>query len=1034
MQHATAGAAEMPVVACQAVILGAGLPARGETPSPLFSVNGQGRLLDWLVNALGGTGASVSFVGGYRFEEIAALYPSLDAVLNPAWRHTGAVGSLLKARLKPGQTCLVSYADILYREGLVGVLCADVADVTLAVDTHWRQRYEARSVSDLAHAEVVQLEGMQVRGVHDARSAGRPAQPDAEFVGLARLGPQALSLLADWATRPELLRWSMPRLLHAFVEAGLTVRAADCAGDWAELNAPQDAAHFVLGTKAQTLARLEPMVRHSRIGAQTVVTMGDWRQDRDDCLRRVAQMFGAARLAVRSSAREEDGFATSGAGQFESVLDVDGGNPAAVATAIERVAASYPVHSDGQQVLVQRMVDGVAFSGVAMTRTLSYGAPYRVINYDSSTGSTDGVTSGRAGNLRTLYMHRDVDTLPPSAPAAIASVLTALREIEELVGHDSLDIEFAVSPSGEVHVFQARPIAVDHARWAGSDERIALSLRAAAADFQRLQCPGPFTQGRRTVFSVMTDWNPAEMIGTRPRRLAYSLYAELITDEVWARQRAEYGYRAVAPQSLMHEFAGHAYIDVRASLNSFCPAVLDDALARKLVEHGIERLRTSPQLHDKVEFEVAFTCLAFDFEHRAAGLLAAGFDSDEVGRLRDALTTLTQQALQRIDTDRACVDSFSARQQAMLAREDLAPLSQALYLLDDCRAHGTLAFAHLARAGFVAMSFLNSAVAQGLLSDAERAALLQSFSTVASAYRHDVERLQRGEVGLAEFLMLYGHLRPGTYDITVPSYAEEPLRYLDAPPHMPMAAGDVVEPEPVRSELCAATRVRLSEALAGLGLRVDITAFEHFVEAAIVGRELGKFVFTRSLSKALDQLARFGQDVGLSREELSHLSLDDLRAFERGQFGADGLDQLRWRLEENRLRHELALGIELPAVLMDATDCWTHIVDAAQPNYVGTGVVVAEVCSIGAEAVDHQQLQGCIALVPQADPGFDWLFSHGIAGLVTAYGGANSHMAIRAAEFGLPAAIGVGEERYRRLCTARRLRLDCRQRTLEVAA
>lgn len=1024
----------MPALPDRAVILGAGLPARGETPSPLFSVNGKGRLLDWLVAALGRTGAVVSFVGGYRFEEIAALYPGMEAVLNPAWRSTSAVGSLLKARWTPGRAGLVSYADILYRGELVDALCADAADVALAVDTRWRQRYEGRSAFDVAHAEVVVLDGARVLGVHDARSAGRPAQPDAEFVGLARLGPRALSLLADWSARPELPGWSMPRLLDAFVEAGLMVRAVDCAGDWAELNAPQDAAHFVLGTKAQTLARLEPMVRHSRIGAQTIVTLGEWRQERDACLRRVAQLFGADRLAVRSSAREEDGFAASGAGQFESLLNVDGSDPAAVAAAIEHVAASYPTRSDAQQVLVQRMVGGVAFSGVAMTRTLSYGAPYRVINYDSATGATDGVTSGRGANLRTLYMHREVDTPPRAAPAAIVPLLAALREIEELVGHDSLDIEFAVAPGGEVHVFQARPIAVDHERWAGSDERIAQSLRAAAGDFQRLQRPGPFTLGRSTVFSVMTDWNPAEMIGTRPRRLAYSLYAALITDEVWARQRAEYGYRAVSPQSLMHEFAGHAYIDVRASLNSFCPAMLDDALARKLVEHGIERLSASPQLHDKVEFEVAFTCMAFDFEHRAAELLDAGFGRDEIEHLREALTVLTRQALQRIDADRAAVDRFATRQQALLARDDLAPLSHALYLLDDCRAHGTVAFAHLARAGFVATSFLNSAVALGLLPEAERATLLQSFSTVASAYRHDVERLQRGALGLADFLARYGHLRPGTYDITVPSYAEAPLRYLDAPPAVGTNAGAMDEPAPDRPGLPPATRARLAEALDGLGLPADIAAFEHFVETAIVGREFGKFVFTRSLSTALDQLARFGHDVGLSREALSHLSIDDLRAFERGHFGADGVAQLHQRVEDNRLRHELALGIELPAVLLDAADCWAHIVDPAQPNYVGTAAVVAEVCSVGAEAVDHRHLAGRIALVPQADPGYDWLFSHGIVGLVTAYGGANSHMAIRAAEFGLPAVIGVGEERYRRLCAARRLRLDCRQRSLEITA
>ncbi|MBK1652707.1 PEP-utilizing enzyme [Halorhodospira halochloris] len=73
-----------------------------------------------------------------------------------------------------------------------------------------------------------------------------------------------------------------------------------------------------------------------------------------------------------------------------------------------------------------------------------------------------------------------------------------------------------------------------------------------------------------------------------------------------------------------------------------------------------------------------------------------------------------------------------------------------------------------------------------------------------------------------------------------------------------------------------------------------------------------------------------------------------------------------------------------------------------------------------------------MALIPQADPGYDWLFGQGIAGLITLFGGANSHMAIRAAEFGLPAAIGVGEQRYREVAQARVLELDPPRQILRV--
>ena len=77
-------------------------------------------------------------------------------------------------------------------------------------------------------------------------------------------------------------------------------------------------------------------------------------------------------------------------------------------------------------------------------------------------------------------------------------------------------------------------------------------------------------------------------------------------------------------------------------------------------------------------------------------------------------------------------------------------------------------------------------------------------------------------------------------------------------------------------------------------------------------------------------------------------------------------------------------------------------------------------------------LEGRIAIIPNADPGFDWIFSRGIAGLITMYGGANSHMAIRMAEFELPGVTGVGELLFERLKEASVVELDCSARQVRI--
>ena len=79
-----------------------------------------------------------------------------------------------------------------------------------------------------------------------------------------------------------------------------------------------------------------------------------------------------------------------------------------------------------------------------------------VRDYFETTGSTEGITSGTTNQHQTLYIKRGVD---PSSinNSDLAAVLTTTIEIEELLGYDVLDIEFAVNSFGEVLFFKYVP-------------------------------------------------------------------------------------------------------------------------------------------------------------------------------------------------------------------------------------------------------------------------------------------------------------------------------------------------------------------------------------------------------------------------------------------------------------------------------------------------------------------------------------------------------------------------------------------------
>jgi glutamine kinase len=1010
------------------IFLGAGKPFQGDEHAALRSASGHTRVIDWLLHATTSRTSDVHFVGGYKVDSIKARYPDFNYWINTDWRVTQSAYSFLQVDLTDKTKSLVSYSDILFRRSLVDAMVESQADISVAVDSHWRTRFAGRTRSDLERSEKVCLYGdLITRLGPDIPSS----LASAEFVGCVHFGPRAVKYLQE--AKVDLQQRFQKGHLSDLVEAlrcqGMNVQAVDVQGDWAELNAPQDLAHFVLGTKAQTLRRLRRMVKLSRIEDQVSFTVAQWREISESLIETVQRDFPDQHLVVRSSALSEDGFANSNAGAYTSLLNIDGRNASRLREAIEHVIASYSDTNPDNQVLVQPMLEKVLASGVVFTRSLSSGAPYYVVNYDDTSGSTESITSGSSHDDKTLLLRRDACTRSPNIPQRLQGLLPALREIESLLGYDSLDVEFAITADAGLHILQVRPIAVDHSKWDGSDQDILTRLDEARELFNRLQQPAPFVAGQRGLFGIMPDWNPAEIIGTKPTPLSVSLYQYLIMNETWATQRAEYGYRDVRPQPLLISFAGHPYVDIRASFNSFIPKRLDDALAGRLVDFYLGWLESHPHLHDKVEFDVVPTCFALDFDRWHQRLvIEGGFTNEEIEQLRDALREISQNALSRNDADLAVVSELE-RRFTQLTASSMAPLEQVWTLLHDCRRYGTLPFAHLARSAFVAVTFLRSAVSTGVLSEMEMDDFLGSIRTVSHTLTHDALSCFNGEMSNEDFVHKYGHLRPGTYDINSLSYRADPERYL-----APIIESAALQPSAhlADGQLWQQARQRFTHALNAQGIVCNADELELFLRQAIEGREYAKFAFTRNLSLALDALVDWAEPLGVSREDLAYIEIHTLMALRNSASSPKELSQeLLTEAAKGRAEHEQIQVIELPPLLCTAEDFNVFLYPATQPNFVGTGAVRGN-CVDLSHSSDEQDLAGKIAMIPQADPGYDWLFGRQIAGLITMYGGANSHMAIRAAEFGLPAALGIGETQYRSLATAHSLELDAGNRTIRV--
>lgn len=1024
----------------KAIILGSRervrrLSARQSYPASLEQLHsGGGTVLDWNMHALSGAGVGeVVYVGGYHIEKVVQKYPFLRFYYHANWQRGAEAEALLVARNELEGDVLIVQSNILLRARAI----ADLLDAAAGC-------FAAGGVSNraLTDQEQHELFPFVLSGsIDDARSDGPDGDGRAplHFAGVLYVpGPKAGTLLQ--AARTALEADPAGTLVHVLSnvrDTGHALCAVPLDGNWSSLQKSLSLARFVMGTKAQTLERLRPRVKKSVVLPQVQFTVEDWRTCSGGIIAHIQDVCGRGGIAVRSSALHEDTWETSAAGKFHSELNVDGSDPHSIISAVENVIQSYDRggHSNGaNQVLVQPRLENVQVSGVLFTKDLKHGAPYYIINYDRRTSQTDTVTSGRGLDLDTKIIRRG----SPAAGHAgwLAGVLAAAREVEDLLACDSLDIEFAADAQDTVYLLQARALIIDAGERAFTDEDFHLEIGKIKGFISSKLNPSPAGLGSGNLLGSMPDWNPSEMIGSCPKPLALSLYQRLITDWAWAEARAQCGYRNVRPEPLMFSLAGKPYVDVRSSFNSFVPARLKPAVAEKLVSSSIAYLRAHPELHDKVEFEVMPNCFDFDFESTMRRLSDAGFSRGETATVRREYLRLTDALLingkKRIARQLKKFDMLAARRKEVCrypgAEHPYEMPRQINLLVNDCIEFGTIPFSILARYAFIAMILLRSLTARGVLDEADYEALRANIPTVASQLNRDVVGLQSGTMSKDTFLEKYGHLRPNSYDMCSLNYAAMLERGMFASDQKSAQIPPAAEPEAARAvwDRC---RASISRALHESGFTATADDLFEFIVWSIPAREQGKLEFTKNLNAILEKTAAFGAALGLSREEMSFVSIERILRLATDSSSSVVAEEFARAINFQKKRYNLTASLRMPFLIASPEDveCFDELRWA--PNFVTTKKVFGQVADLATDW-SASGLEEKIVIIEGADPGYDWIFSEPISGLITKYGGAGSHMAIRAAEFKLPAAIGCGEVIYREVQKADCVELDCGSKTI----
>ncbi len=731
-------------------------------------------------------------------------------------------------------------------------------------------------------------------------------------------------------------------------------------------------------------------------------------------------------VAVRSSATAEDLPGASFAGQQDTYLNVVGVD--AVLEAVRRCWASLwtdravayradagiPHAGTQLAVVVQRMVDAQV-AGVLFTADPISGKRTRSV-LDAAPGLGDAVVSGAVDPDHWVVDGR-VITQGPATTACLADrqvrdLVDLGRRVEALFGAPQ-DIEWALDREGALWLTQSRAITTLYP--------VPPSPR-----------PGLRVHLNATLAQGLT--RPITPMGLSAFRVAGATLAELATG------------RSVDPMVGPAAFGvagGRGFVDVTAALRNpvgrrAIPLVFDVMESRSaVIVRGL--LADEPTLAQagpvwSGRWRAARPVLRVLLRYRVPGFVALALVRPAAARGRVAARG--EQVRARVaepvtGAERARFDHVIATLRAVIP---IMPTTVPAAL-----------------AGFLALGLARRVAGPDLDAQAVHAVLrglphnvttdmdlalwalatrLDPASVAAAAATAPAELAERYHAGalppvlqreLAAFLAEHGHRTAAEIDLGMPRWSDDPTQVLGSLANYLRITDPAEHPDVRFARAAAAAEAAVDEVVAGVRrrsrVRARITRFALGRTRQLAGmRETHKDYLVRLLAHARAQLGILGAELAArgvldAADDVYFLELREVAAAIDDRAGAA---DLRAVVATRRAEYDRELRRRhIPRVLLsDGTE--PEAERAAPP---GDGALVGTAASAGTvtgvvrvvlDPADAQLEPGEILVAPSTDPGWTPLFLTA-GGLVMEMGGANSHGAVVAREYGIPAVVGVAD-------------------------
>ncbi|MFI1865291.1 PEP/pyruvate-binding domain-containing protein [Streptomyces jumonjinensis] len=724
-------------------------------------------------------------------------------------------------------------------------------------------------------------------------------------------------------------------------------------------------------------------------------------------------------VAVRSSATAEDLPFASFAGQQDTHLNIIGAD--AVADAVRRCwaslwtdrAAAYretngiPHDSVYLAVVVQRMVRS-AVSGVLFTANPVTGDRRQTV-IDAAPGLGEAVVSGAVNpdhyivegdtviERRTGEKRLAVRPLPGGGTEQVmvrADERPCLtdEQVRRLValgaavqGHygSPQDIEWAIDTDGVLHLTQARPITTLFP----VPERDGFHVYFCFSLAQGLQ--RPITPAGRAAFREIAR-SVNEIVIGEPMSTGYTEAGERIFFDLTNVLRDRIG-RAFALKLLGLMEARSA--EVLAELCDRDPRL---ALTRTSIRPALRRaLRLARRFHAPATAVRALVRpeAALRQAHRLEPrIIAAARSTSARGALRDQIVPVLPALAPAVLIGYAML-ALTGR----IVRTEPGELQTVLRGLP----HNITTEMDLALEDLADTIRADPAAARAFQDPGREA------GEQARAYRNG-ELPPTAQRGLAAFLDRWGHRAVAEIDIGLPRWSEDPSYIIGVIANLLRADDPAARPDAVFARARADAEAVIERLARRAGPRGPLVRFALRRTRLLAGlREYPKYLAVRVLAVVRERVAERGAQLHAegridAPQDVFFLDFDDMDT-EDGDLRRTVAQRKESYARELRRR-------PVPRVLLsDGTAPEAHRAPAAPgsltgtPASAGTATAPARVIT---DPVCARLEPGEILVAPSTDPGWTPLFLTA-GGLVMEMGGANSHGAVVAREYGIPAVVGV---------------------------